>query len=58
MIDAIDYWVVPYQEPNDHGSVRFSVMLCLQDSSGAIGWGEAVTIFPEEAKATLQILEG
>lgn len=33
-------------------------MLCLHDSSGAVGWGEAVTIFAEEAKATLQILEG
>lgn len=58
MIDALDFWVVPYREPNDQNSLRYTVMVRITDNSGAVGWGEAVTIFPEEAKATLVILEG
>lgn len=58
MIDALDYWVVPYTEPNDHGSTRYSVFLHLRDSTGASGWGEAVTIFEEAARSTMAILDG
>lgn len=58
MIDSLDMWVVPYREPNDHNSMRYSIMVQIKDSSGAVGWGEAVTIFEEEARATLVILEG
>lgn len=58
MIDALDYWVVPYAEPNDHGSIRYSVFVHLRDSSGASGWGEAVTIFEEAARSTMAVLDG
>ena len=58
MISRIRYWVVPYAEPNDHNSTRFSVLLCVEDSSGAEGWGEAVTIFEESARSTAAILDG
>lgn len=58
MIDAVDYWVVPYREPNDHGSTRYSVFVQLRDSSGACGWGEAVTIFDEAARSTMAVLDG
>lgn len=56
MIDAIDCWVVPYVEPNDHGSTRYSVFVTVRDSSGATGWGEAVTIFEEAARSTMALL--
>ena len=58
MIDAVEYWVVPYVEPNDHGSTRYSVFVQLRDSSGASGWGEAVTIFDEAARSTMAVLDG
>lgn len=58
MIDAVEYWVVPYTEPNDHDSTRYSVFLQVSDSGGAVGWGEAVTIFPEAARSTVAVLEG
>lgn len=58
MIDGIEYWVVPYIEPNDHGSTRYSVFMHLRDSSGASGWGEAVTIFDEAARSTMAVLDG
>ena len=58
MIDALEYWVVPYIEPNDHGSTRYSVFVQLRDSSGACGWGEAVTIFEEAARSTMSVLDG
>lgn len=58
MIDSLEYWVVPYVEPNDHGSTRYSVFVQLRDSSGASGWGEAVTIFDEAARSTMAVLDG
>ncbi len=58
VIDGLDYWVVPYIEPNDHGSTRFSVFVQVRDSSGASGWGEAVTIFDEAALSTMAVLDG
>ncbi|MER3388677.1 MAG: enolase C-terminal domain-like protein [Microcella sp.] len=58
MIDGLEYWVVPYAEPNDHGSTRYSVFVHLRDSSGASGWGEAVTIFEEAARSTMLLLDG
>ncbi|MBX9719054.1 MAG: mandelate racemase/muconate lactonizing enzyme family protein [Microbacteriaceae bacterium] len=58
MIDAVDYWVIPYTEPNDHGSTRYSVFVQIRDHSGAVGWGEAVTIFDEAARSTMAILDG
>jgi L-alanine-DL-glutamate epimerase-like enolase superfamily enzyme len=58
VIDGIDYWVVPYLEPNDHGSTRYSVFVQVRDSSGASGWGEAVTIFDEAARSTMAVLDG
>jgi L-alanine-DL-glutamate epimerase-like enolase superfamily enzyme len=56
VIDAVDSWVVPYLEPNDHGSTRYSVFVSVRDSSGATGWGEAVTIFDEAARSTMALL--
>jgi L-alanine-DL-glutamate epimerase-like enolase superfamily enzyme len=58
VIDALDYWVVPYAEPNDHGSTRYSVFVQIRDHSGAVGWGEAVTIFEESARSTMAIIDG
>lgn len=58
VIDGLEYWVVPYIEPNDHGSTRYSVFVHLRDSSGASGWGEAVTIFDEAARSTMAVLDG
>lgn len=55
-IDRVEAWTVPYSEPNDHGSTRFVSLCRLQDSDGAVGWGEAVTIQEEAARATTIVL--
>lgn len=58
MIRSLEAWSVPYTEPNDHNSRR-SVTVCrLTDDDGHQGWGEAVTLAPEAARATTAILQG
>lgn len=53
---SLDAWTVPYTEPNDHGSTRYVSMCRVRDSDGATGWGEAVTLAPEAARATTLVL--
>ncbi|MBB1482910.1 mandelate racemase/muconate lactonizing enzyme family protein [Tessaracoccus sp. MC1865] len=56
MITELEAWTVPYTEPNDHGSTRFVTICRLTDDAGNHGWGEAVTIAPEAARATTIVL--
>ena len=57
-IDAIDVFPLPYIETNDHGSVRYSVLVRVRDSDGIDGWGEAATILDDAAQATAVIASG
>lgn len=58
MIADLEVFVVGYTEPNDHNSRRAVTMCRLSDDEGNHGWGEAVTIAPEAARATAAILQG
>ncbi len=54
-VDAIP---VAYTEPNDCGSTR-SLLLCrLETSDGVVGWGEAITQFPEASRSAAVLMEG
>lgn len=55
-IGHVEAWTVPYSEPNDHGSIRYVSLCRVEDSDGAIGWGEAVSIQEEAARATTVVL--
>lgn len=55
-VASVDAWTVPYTEPNDHGSTRYVSLCRVRDTDGAEGWGEAVTIQEEAARATTLVL--
>lgn len=55
-VASLEAWTVPYTEPNDHGNTRYVSLCRLSGSDGYEGWGEAVTIQEEAARATTLLL--
>lgn len=55
-LQSLEAWTIPYTEPNDHGSTRYVTMCRVRDADGVAGWGEAVTIQQEAARATTVVL--
>lgn len=55
-IESVEAIPVSYPEPNDHNATRH---LCLVrvSAEGAVGWGEAVTMWPEASQAMKVIVE-
>ena len=49
---------VSYPEPNDFDAIRHLCLVRLTDRDGRVGWGEAVTMFPEASLATKAVIEG
>ena len=49
---------VSYQEPNDYNSLRSLCLVRIEDNSGYVGWGEAVTMWEEATIATANIIKG
>jgi L-alanine-DL-glutamate epimerase-like enolase superfamily enzyme len=49
---------VVYQEPNDSNSTRSLLFCRIEDEDGRVGWGEAITQFPEASKSAAVLLEG
>ena len=54
-VDAIP---VVYTEPNDCDSTRSLLFCRLETSDGVVGWGEAITQFPEASRSAAVLLEG
>src|SRR5690606_26834622 len=50
-ISSVESYVVPYTEPNDHGSTRYVCLVRVVDSDGLVGWGEAAVLFKAAALA-------
>ena len=48
---------VAYPEPHDGGRIRHLSLLRIETSEGHVGWGEAVTGWPEASRATNMIIE-
>jgi len=49
---------VAYPEPNDHGATRHLCLVRITADDGRVGWGEAVTMWPEASRATAEVVRG
>jgi L-alanine-DL-glutamate epimerase-like enolase superfamily enzyme len=49
---------IAYPEPNDNGGQRHLLLVRLTADDGQVGWGEAVTMWPEASLATRSIVHG
>ncbi|MGB8178636.1 MAG: mandelate racemase/muconate lactonizing enzyme family protein [Acidimicrobiales bacterium] len=49
---------VAYTEPNDCNSTRSLLFCRVESDDGLVGWGEAITQFPEASKSAAVLLEG
>ncbi|MFZ0385777.1 MAG: mandelate racemase/muconate lactonizing enzyme family protein [Solirubrobacteraceae bacterium] len=56
-VTAITPFSVCYPEPNDGGNLRYLVFVRAESDDGTVGWGEAITQFPEASRATMVLLE-
>jgi L-alanine-DL-glutamate epimerase-like enolase superfamily enzyme len=57
-IHAIEAIPIGYEEPNDHGRIRHVTLIKITSDDGAVGWGEAVTYWPEASRAVVAIVDG
>ena len=49
---------VRYPEPNDSGAIRHLTLCRIEADDGTVGWGEAVTSWPDACRATEAMIEG
>jgi L-alanine-DL-glutamate epimerase-like enolase superfamily enzyme len=49
---------VAYPEPNDDNNTRYLTLCRIEADDGTVGWGEAITQFPESTAATERLIEG
>lgn len=47
-----------YPEPNDDNNRRYITLCRVEADDGTVGWGEAITQWPEACRATEAIIEG
>lgn len=57
IIDRVEAFALPYTERNDHDSTRWACYVRVEDAEGAVGWGEAATLFEPAARATVAVVE-
>ena len=57
-IAAIEALPIAYPEPNDDGRTRHLLLTRIATDDGLVGWGEAVTMWPEATLATKVIVDG
>jgi L-alanine-DL-glutamate epimerase-like enolase superfamily enzyme len=57
-IAAVEAIPVAYPEPNDHGSTRHLLLVRITGDDGQVGWGEAVTMWPEATDAAAVLVAG
>jgi L-alanine-DL-glutamate epimerase-like enolase superfamily enzyme len=56
-VSGVTPFAVCYPEPNDNGNVRYLLFARVEADDGTVGWGEAITQFPESTHATEKLLE-
>lgn len=49
---------VSYPEPNDASAMRHLCLVKITTTDGAVGWGEAITQFPEASEAVRALVDG
>ena len=57
-IATIEAIPVAYPEPNDNGALRHLCLVRMQADDGRVGWGEAITMWPEASSATKALIDG
>jgi L-alanine-DL-glutamate epimerase-like enolase superfamily enzyme len=57
-IAAVQAFPLAYAEPNDAGGRRHVCLVRVRAEDGQVGWGEAVTIWPEASRAVVAVVEG
>jgi L-alanine-DL-glutamate epimerase-like enolase superfamily enzyme len=57
-VRGISTFSVCYPEPNDNNNLRYLLFVRAEADDGTVGWGEAITQFPEATRATEKIVEG
>jgi L-alanine-DL-glutamate epimerase-like enolase superfamily enzyme len=57
-VAAVEAIPIAYREPNDHGAERHLCLVRVRDADGRVGWGEAVTMWPEASYATAELVRG
>lgn len=55
---AIEPIPIAYTEPNDAGAVRRVLLVRATAEDGTVGWGEAVTMWPEATLAAAAVVDG
>jgi L-alanine-DL-glutamate epimerase-like enolase superfamily enzyme len=57
-VASVEAIPVSYPEPNDFNALRHLCLVKIRTDDGLVGWGEAITQFPEASLATKAIVEG
>ena len=57
-IRAVTPISVRYPEPNDSGAIRHLTLCRIEADDGTVGWGEAVTSWPDACRATEAMIDG
>ncbi len=57
-ITAVEPIPVAYPEPNDFNATRHLCLVRVTADDGQVGWGEAVTMWPEASRATRAVIDG
>lgn len=57
-IQGITPIVLRYPELNDHGTIRYTVLLRLEAEGGLTGWGECIAMWPEACRAVAALIQG
>lgn len=55
-IKSIEPIILRYPEPNDFNNMRMTVLVRLETTKGATGWGEGIAMWPEACRATAAIV--
>ena len=60
LMKIVDVEAIPvaYPEPNDSGATRHLLFVRLTAEDGQVGWGEAVTMWPEATYAVATLVDG
>ncbi len=56
-ITKIQAFPLRYPEPNDHNNTRYIMLARVETDAGLVGWGEAITMWPEASRAAKIIVE-
>ncbi|MDD9855099.1 MAG: mandelate racemase/muconate lactonizing enzyme family protein [Gammaproteobacteria bacterium] len=55
-VKKIEPIILRYPEPNDHDAARMTVLVRLQTTGGALGWGECIAMWPEACAAVATVI--